>query len=75
MLRPACICSNEWQIDVRRLSSRKLLLRLLSRLTQSLKSHRVLSKINAVALLEFSGNVIDQNFVEVVATEMCVAVR
>ena len=53
----------------------QFLLGVLGRFLQSLERHLVLAEVDAVALLELVGDVVDERFVEVVAAQVRVAVR
>ena len=74
VLRTAGIGRDERQIDFRILQRRQFFLRLLGCFTQTLQSHRVLAEVDAVVLLELGGDVMNQDFVEVVTAEVRVAV-
>ena len=74
MLRPALIGGDERQVDVGLHHRGELHLGLLRRLLQTLERHPVLAQIDAVALLELGGDPLDDALIEVVATQVRVAV-
>jgi hypothetical protein len=73
-LGPFCIGGDERQID-RRLHERgEFDLGLLGRFLEALQGHRVLAQVDAFGALEFVGQVVDEDLVEVVAAEVGIAV-
>ncbi len=66
---------DERQVDVGRHRGRELHLRLLRSLLQALERHRVLREVDALVLLELLDQPVDDPLVEVVPTEVGVAVR
>ena len=75
MLRTRCICRDERQVDVRLAHARKLDLRLLSCLDETLCTHLVLREVDAVLLLELLDHPVHDLLVEIIAAEHRVAVR
>ena len=74
VLRNAVHRHDVGQVDLRRGRGRKLDLRLLGSLLQTLQGHRILTQVDAVLGLESLGHVVDQHVVEVVASQVRVAV-
>mmetsp|Transcript_7804 Transcript_7804/g.19260 ORF Transcript_7804/g.19260 Transcript_7804/m.19260 type:complete len:321 (-) Transcript_7804:66-1028(-) len=74
MLRPARVRGDEGQVDLRGPCRRKLRLRLLCRLAQPLNGEFVLLQVDRLLLLELTAQVVEQNDVEVLAAQQCVAV-
>ena len=74
MLWPRGVGGDKRQVDVGALSTREFLFGLLAGFLQPLQRHRVLPQVDPLLLLEGIGNVVNQLLVEVVATEMGVAV-
>ena len=62
------------QVDLRGGRGRQFDLRLLGGLLQTLQGHRVLTQVDLVLGLERLGHVVDQHVVEVIASEMRIAV-
>ncbi len=75
MFRTVSRCRDKRQVDLRLHELRKFHLGLLSRLPESLEGHWVFPKIDTLLFLELIGNVVENAHVEVVAAEMCIAVR
>src|SRR5215510_16220519 len=75
MLRSGSICRDEWQIDFSLRRRRQLDLGFFRRFLESLQSELVAAQINALLLLEFVGEIIDQPHIEVFAAQERVAVR
>ena len=74
MERTGCVCSDERQIDLCGLCCRELLLCFLCSLFESLKSHLVLSEVDAVLFLEAVCKEVHQGVVEIISAEVCIAV-
>ena len=74
MLWTGLICGHERQVDLGLDDSRQLHLRLLRRLLEPLQGHPILPQIDPVALHELVGDPLDDALVEVVATQVRVAV-
>ena len=74
MLGAGGIGGDEGEIDVGALGRAQFLLRLLTGFLETLQGHRVLAEIDPLLLLELIGDVIDEGLVEVVATEVRIAV-
>ena len=66
---------DERQVDLRRHRRRELDLRLLAGLVEPLERHRVLRQVDPLVALELRNHPVDDRLVEVVATEVVVAVR
>ena len=64
---------DERQVDVGAHQAGQLDLRLFRRFLQALQRHAILPQVDAVGLLEFVGDVVDQALVEVVAAQTVVA--
>ena len=75
VLRARGIGADERQVDLGAGRARQLDLRLLGRLLEPLEGDPVLREVDALGLLELLGQPVDDPLVEVVATEMGVAVR
>ena len=75
MLRPGRVRRDEGQVDLGLERARQLDLGLLGRLLEALEGHPVLAEIDAVLLPELLGDPLHDLLVEVVAAQMCVAVR
>ena len=74
MLGPAGVRGDERQIDLAVLSRGEFLLGLFRSFTQTLESHRILTEVDAVVLLEAVSDEVDEDFVEVVPTQVGIAV-
>ena len=74
MLRPARVGRDERQIDLRLEQRRKLDLGLFRRFFQALQRHLVFRKIDALVLLEFLNQPVDNALVDVVAAQVRIAV-
>ena len=74
MLRPRGVGGDERKIDVGRHGRRQLDLRLLPCLLETLQRHFVFRQIDALILLEFVDDPVDEALVDVVAAEVCVTV-
>ena len=75
VLRAVLGRGDERQVDLRRHRRRQLDLRLLGRLVEALKRHRVGAQVDALVALELGDHPVDDRLVEVVAAEVVVAVR
>ena len=75
MFRAARVLRDEGKIDVGRLLRREFALRFFGGFLKSLQRHRFFTKVDAGFLLEVVGEVVDENVVEVVASQVGVAVR
>ena len=75
MFRTTCVGRDERQIDVSSLLRRQFLFGLLRSFTQTLQGHWVLTQIDALFLLEFGRDVVNEHFVEIVTTKVSVTVR
>ena len=77
MLRSASIRSNEWQIDLRLHRGGKFDLGPFRRITKTLQRHLVSSaaQIETFALLELVDQPVDDALVQVVTTQVRIAVR
>ncbi len=74
MLGPALIGRDEGQIDLGLHGRRKLDLGLFRGLLEPLESHGVLGQVDALVLLEFSGDPVHHPLIEVVPSQMSVPV-
>ena len=74
MLRAALVRRDKGQVDVGLHHRGELHLRLLRRFLQALQRHPVLAEVDTVALLELRGDPLDHTLIEVVTSQMCVAV-
>ncbi len=74
VLRARGVGRDERQVDGRFDLRAELALGLFGRLFEPLVGHRVLSQVDALGLLELVGQVVDQDGVQIVATEVRVAV-
>ncbi len=74
MLGAACIRRNERQVDFRRLGRRQFDLGLFRSFLQALQCHLVAAQVNALLLLEFIRQIIDEFQIEVFTAEESIAV-
>ena len=74
MLRTRCVCGDIRQVDVRGGHAGQLDLCLLGSFLQTLHCHLVVRQVDALCLLEFVDEILDDAVVEVVAAEVGVAV-
>ena len=74
VLGSAVVGDDEGEIDVGRLRRGQFLLGLLGRFSQSLQRHGVVAEIDSLCGLECVGEMVDQDEVEIVATELGVTV-
>src|SRR5690606_5137423 len=72
--RTARIGRDERQVDVGLLRARELDLGLLGGLLEALESHAVAAEVDALLLLEFVREPVDDHLVEVITTEVRIAV-
>ena len=75
MLGSTGVSRDERQVDVSLLERGELDLRLLGGFLQALQRHAILAKIDTFRLLELIGQEVDDDLVEVVTTEVRVAIR
>ena len=73
VLRTGSICRDERQVDISRGRTTKFFFGFFTRFLQPLQCHGVLSQINALFLFEFISDVVNENVVQIVATQMRVA--
>ena len=74
MLRATCVGRDERQVDVGALGRAQFFLGLFAGFLQALQGHLIFAQIDALLALELLGDVVDEDFVEVVAAEVRVAV-
>ena len=74
MLRPGLIGGDKRQVDLGRSGGRQLDFGFFGLLFESLQGHGVEAQVNALVLLEFLGQPVDNFLVEIVAAEVGVAV-
>ena len=75
MLGTGCVSRDEGKVDIRLLRAGELALGLLRGFLEALQGHAVLGQINALFLLELFRQPVDNSLVQVVTTQVRVAVR
>ncbi len=74
MFRAAGVSGDEWEVDIRLHGARQFHLRFFRRFLQSLEGHAVGPEIDPLVFLEFIGKVVDNPLVEVLPSEVGIAV-
>ena len=74
VFRSCCICRDERKVDIRLRQGAEFFLGFFASFLKTLQGHWVFAEIDAVVFLELIGNVIDEGLVEIVTTEVGVAV-
>ena len=74
MLRPALVRRDKGKVNVGGGIGGELALGLLRRLLETLEGHVVTAQVDPLVLLKFIGDVIDQNLVKIISSEMSIAI-
>ena len=74
MLRPALVRGDKGKVHIGGALCGELALGLLRRLLQALQGHVIATQIDTLLLLKFISNVIDQDLVKIISTEMSITI-
>ncbi len=74
VLRTSRVCSDKRQVDVSICATGQLALCFFSRFLQALQRHRISLQVNAVSRFEFRCHPVDDDVIEVIATQVCITI-